>query len=502
MTLATTDNRASYSGNDVTTVFAFPYLFFANTDLVVSLITDATSVTVTQVLDTDYTLTGAGTATEGELTMTTAPATGETLLINRSVPYTQDTDYIEGDAFPAETHETALDKLTVLCQQLLDETERTFRFGSAYAGGADPELPDPLPLNYLRWTADGTALENTTSVSSVVASDVPYTATGGIVATNVQAAITELDTEKQPLDADLTAISGLTSAANKIIRYTGSETADLVDFLDEDTMSSDSATAVASQQSVKAYGRCNPIREDSTTETVPSSVHGQITEAALTSSITKTLPDITTVPDGAQYGFRIKSTTGSYTLSIVPTGSDNIDVYNVAGHDSFVMANVGDFVMFVADVSDTAWKITVDKCAGPHFRASRINSAQSLGLGSFVKAQYNTEDSDIWGYYDPTTNYRHTPLIPGLYEYKCAAHTATDTAGRIALMIYKNGTLHEYGSRIYTTSDGVNVGCWEVEMNGSTDYVEIYVRSLDAAGDFGSAATIESYFKGRRKTLG
>lgn len=63
---------------------------------------------------------------------------------------------------------------------------------------------------------------------------------------------TQLD-GKQPLDATLTALSGLATGSDKVPYSTGTDTFGQLDFVDEDDMASDSATAVPSQQSVKAY---------------------------------------------------------------------------------------------------------------------------------------------------------------------------------------------------------------------------------------------------------
>ena len=126
MTISTTASRASYNGNGVTTAFAFPNLFFSNTDLIVILV-NASGVSVTQVLNTDYTVTGAGLDAGGTVTMTVAPGVGERLVIVRQVPLVQETDYTAGDSFPAESHERALDYLTMQTQQLQEALTRTLQ---------------------------------------------------------------------------------------------------------------------------------------------------------------------------------------------------------------------------------------------------------------------------------------------------------------------------------------------------------------------------------------
>lgn len=96
--------------------FTVPYLFLADADLQVFLAGDR------QTLNTNYTVSGAGSSSGGTVTWVGTPTAAATVRIIRVVDATQLADYSESGPFPAETTETALDKVTMLGQQSISRS--------------------------------------------------------------------------------------------------------------------------------------------------------------------------------------------------------------------------------------------------------------------------------------------------------------------------------------------------------------------------------------------
>ena len=164
MTISSTVTKVSFAGNGSTTVFAYSFKIFAATDLEVIIKTDATDVETVQSLTTHYTVSGAGDDSGGNVTFGTAPASGTTVVIRRALALTQGTDYVENDSFGAESHEDALDRLTMLAQQLTEKIDRSLKLPvSADTASIAVTLPAPVADSYIKWDAAGTAMENTTS---------------------------------------------------------------------------------------------------------------------------------------------------------------------------------------------------------------------------------------------------------------------------------------------------------------------------------------------------
>lgn len=126
MTISITDTRKTYTGNGSTTAFPVPFRFDANADLQAHLF-DAAGAGTLLTETTHYTLTGAGQDSGGTLTMITAPATGEMLVIARVSPGQQNMDLVSGGALSAESLETAFDKLTMESQEHRSSAGRSVR---------------------------------------------------------------------------------------------------------------------------------------------------------------------------------------------------------------------------------------------------------------------------------------------------------------------------------------------------------------------------------------
>lgn len=163
MTISNTTSPVTrYSGNGATTAFATDFVFQLPTDLVVT-ITSSAGVDTTQALTSQYTVSG-GNGSAGTVTMLTAPAAGTTLTIQRITPKTQLMDYLTNDDFPAESHESAMDKLTLITQEFDEQLSRTFT-ASATSGVLDFEV-SPTANSYLKWNSEGTAITSAISVDT------------------------------------------------------------------------------------------------------------------------------------------------------------------------------------------------------------------------------------------------------------------------------------------------------------------------------------------------
>jgi len=120
MSVQNATSRASYVGNaSISTPYPVGFYFFEDADLVVT-VTDLNGVDTVLVLNTDYTVSGAGNENGGEIVTGggAIPATS-TVAIARILAATQLTQYQNLGKFPSSSHERALDKLTMIGQHNL-----------------------------------------------------------------------------------------------------------------------------------------------------------------------------------------------------------------------------------------------------------------------------------------------------------------------------------------------------------------------------------------------
>ena len=126
MTVSSSTNKVSYSGNGSLTTFAYTFKIFDEDDLTV-ILRAADGTETTQTITTHYTVTGVGVASGGNVVFGSAPASGVTVVIIREQPLTQGLDLVPNDPFPAQSLEEALDKLVFMTQKHEEELGRAIK---------------------------------------------------------------------------------------------------------------------------------------------------------------------------------------------------------------------------------------------------------------------------------------------------------------------------------------------------------------------------------------
>ena len=92
----------------------------------------------TQALSSNYTVLGAGFASGGSVTFLAdfIPTSAEEIIIYNDPSLTQLVDYVSGDAFPAETHERSLDRVTIQQKRTREIAARALGLPDADVDGA------------------------------------------------------------------------------------------------------------------------------------------------------------------------------------------------------------------------------------------------------------------------------------------------------------------------------------------------------------------------------
>ena len=135
----------------------------------------------------------------------------------------------------------------------------------------------------------------------------------------------------------------------------------------------------------------------------------------------------------------------------------------------------------------------------PAFSVYQSTAQTAIANATFTKVQFQTEDYDTNSNFDSTTNYRFTPTVAGYYQFNSGVNASPAiAAGGQLISIYKNGAEFKRGQLVSVVA-GIGAGSTvasQMYMNGSTDYVEIYMFQNCGSTSTISTGTFYTYFNG------
>lgn len=127
MSIASTDiSSGPYTTNGATTSFPVTFPFLANDEITVYRTETVSGALSILVLNSDYTVTGAGNENGGAVIISPALASGYTIYIVRNVPLTQTVDIANQSTYFPNVLEGGMDRLEMQIQMLAEKLGRAY----------------------------------------------------------------------------------------------------------------------------------------------------------------------------------------------------------------------------------------------------------------------------------------------------------------------------------------------------------------------------------------
>jgi hypothetical protein len=200
---------------------------------------------------------------QGSVTLGSAASSSDTITLVGARALARTTDFVTAGSLTAAALNTDLDSLVIFAQQLSEENSRTIKIPvtEGISGSTDMTIPakaDRLGKILQFNSSTGNPEVTTFTLSGVTATDTELNILDGATLSTAELNILDGVTSTT---AELNILDGVTSNATELNLLDG-----ITGIADEDDMSSNSATKLATQQSIKAYVDSQIATEDTLAE--------------------------------------------------------------------------------------------------------------------------------------------------------------------------------------------------------------------------------------------